>query len=137
MTTTDIVMPEFTSEVMHECPVPGCTRAFPSKNGLQGHMIAHRPPVMCPECGREYKTPGALGNHRKTEHGIEGTTPASVAGRAKTRAKRNGSAPVHVDDVFGSVLQVLWPSGTMPIAAVIPLLQWREATQDFLDQVQS
>jgi hypothetical protein len=134
MTDIQIVAPEAT----FPCPEPDCDRVFGSANALQGHKIAHMPPQSCPECGKTYKSVGALGNHRRTAHGVPGVSPSAIISRAKTRTRRNGNLPdIEVDHIFASVLQVLFPSGTMPITAVVPLLQWREATQEFLEKVQS
>lgn len=136
------------------CEVPGCGRSFPSRNGLQGHMIAHRPPVHCPECGAEYKTPGALGNHRKQMHGVLGpwaeNKPIAVEKEAKKRGRPVGSTnkpkPVSKaqaridwtpDEIFESVVRSLWPEGSVPVRCLTSLWEWREATREFLEKVQS
>lgn len=114
------------------CKEPGCTKSYPTRNGLQGHMIAHRKPVNCPECGKEYKTPGALGNHRKGEHGVP-TVASSLSRRPKSIVK----LAWHSDDIFESVVQSLWPEGSVPVRCILPLVEWREATREFLEKVQS
>lgn len=44
----------------------------------------------CPECGRTFKTPGALGLHRKAVHGVESGRDRGERNKGK-RGKRDGS----------------------------------------------
>ena len=138
MTDTDptqIVMPPYPPEeapqaeqipldFQSEFPCGQCDRVFDSAAALNGHLIAHRPPVSCPECGKEYRTPGALGNHRKQLHGHVGPWAAKEAEkRAEVEApvKPRGRPPKtrinmdwQADDIFQSVVESLWPGGAIP-----------------------
>lgn len=137
MTSIEQAIQQADAEAMpFACKEPGCTRRFPTQNGLQGHMIAHMPPIDCPECGKTYKTPGALGNHRKSEHGIEGNSATQRSVRRR-RANRIVTHDFQVDDIFQALVRSLWPDGRMPVSALFPLLEWREATREFLEKVQS
>ena len=96
--------------------------------------------LTCPECGREFKTPAALGAHRSRVHGVAGTsrsrpearTPrASTAGRARSaaaagtgtrsRSRTSTSArsegPRRVDR--DQLLRVLFPNGIPASAALL------------------
>jgi hypothetical protein len=127
----EVVPNDFKAEF--PCPEPGCDKVYPSRLGLQGHQISHKPPVNCPECGKEYKSPGALGNHRKNQHGVPAMYPAVAPKKAKVPINPSW----HYDDVFESVVASLWPSGLVPVRCVLPLVEWREATREFLEKVQS
>ena len=52
---------------------------------------------------------------------------------AKSRIATDWTA----DDIFQSVITELWPGGAIPTRCVLPLVQWREATREFLEKVQS
>jgi hypothetical protein len=150
-----------------EFPCPKCDKVFPSKIALQGHQNVHRTPPPCPECGKQYSTPGALGNHRKTEHGnigpwaeknaakrrrngeedpIEMLTAVEAKkkqAREKKAEQRSRSSKTRInpewqtDDIFQSVVESLWSGGSVPVRCILPLMQWREATREFLEKVQS
>lgn len=47
--------------------------------------------VKCPECGREFSRPAALGAHRKRAHGVAGATSAAKP-RAKRQTRRTAAA---------------------------------------------
>lgn len=122
----------------YRCTVAGCGKAYPTKNGLQGHSLAHKPAVPCPECRKMYRSAGALGNHRKHEHGVvTGPTPRQEKYlRAAERRDRYTDGWSH-DDVFTAVMHILWPDGQIPVRALLPLIQWREDTRTFLEQIHS
>jgi hypothetical protein len=40
-----------------------------------------------------------------------------------------------VDDIFDVVVSQIFPRGTVPIHALTPLLRWRHATDEMLDEV--
>lgn len=141
MTDTDVIPPIEMPEVVPDdfkaefaCTYPGCTKSYPTRNGVQGHMTAHKPPIHCPECGKEYKSPGALGNHRKQLHGSKAVTPTKPV---KPSPKAGITTAWHSDDIFNSVVQSLWPAGSVPTRCILPLMEWREATREFLEKVQS
>lgn len=133
----EVVPNDFQAEF--PCPVAGCDKSYDTRSGLLGHSIAHRPPVSCPECGKVYKSPGALGNHRKQMHGVpsmNGLVRDAVA-QPKKPAKVDINPSWHYDDVFESVVASLWPNGSVPVRCILPLVEWREATREFLEKVQS
>jgi hypothetical protein len=41
-----------------------------------------------------------------------------------------------VDDIFTSVVSLMWPKGEIPTNALMPLVHWRENTQRMLEEVQ-
>jgi hypothetical protein len=86
---------------------------------------AESPAVTCPECGRSFARPQALGAHRRQAHGVAGTSRGTQAGRAggagRRRAAKAGArpaarrraaarpAPQGVDR--DALLQTLFPGG--------------------------
>jgi hypothetical protein len=40
-----------------------------------------------------------------------------------------------VDDIFTSVVSLMWPKGEIPTNALMPLVHWRENTQRMLEEV--
>ena len=42
-----------------------------------------------------------------------------------------------VEDIFDTVVSMLWPTGNMPVKAMNPLITWREATAKMLIEVGS
>ena len=140
-----------------------CGRSFDNRNALNGHKKSHtQKKVPCPECGKMYIEGTGLAVHRKAKHGVNGVTRAEgkvPPGRKLERVacevcgmvmrKDNLSrhmARVHgqvtvtteawsVDDIFNSVVSMLWPTGHMPVMAMTPLISWREATAKMLIEV--
>ena len=146
MTETPTVGEEFTDALAFACPEPGCARVFDSAQAIQGHSMVHRTPSPCPECGKRYATPGALGNHRKNDHGIEGSSWASKSAKTKRattnpnplgRPKRRKTEEFRADDIVNAAIALLWPSGMLPVRAMTPLIQWRDATVEFLEKINS
>jgi hypothetical protein len=90
---------------MHFCPVESCerhTRPYASKTGLRDHVRdTHNTTLSvlegktgdarfpCPEPGcdavgdKAPKSPQGLGAHRRSVHGVVGSSPTAVANRAK------------------------------------------------------
>ena len=151
-----IAMPPFdadkeatTEEELLPVACKECGKRFPSANSLSGHMLSHRPEVPCPECGKVYKTPGALGNHRKMAHNVSSPwSKEQEARKARNERKRERRAAAremrlrvrgdfHADDIVSAALAILWPEGVLPVSVMIPLIEWREATQEFLEKIQS
>lgn len=115
------------------CPVAGCDRVFERKNQLSGHMISHRPDIYCPECSKPYKSPGALGNHRKHEHSV-----ASVNGHKEpSKAAKRVDALEEVDagDVLTSLVDALRPNGniTLSVEALRSVAEWYVATEELIE----
>ncbi|HEY1369211.1 MAG TPA: C2H2-type zinc finger protein [Gaiellaceae bacterium] len=94
----------------------------------------------CPECGRTFARPAALGAHRRRAHGVAGATSrtrkktGSRSGRTTatrrstaTRA-RSSAASRQVDR--DALLQALFPNGVPAREAVI------RAANDWLDQAE-
>jgi hypothetical protein len=109
-----------------------CGKAFEKPMQLQGHRTSHATPTPCDLCGKEYKTPGALGNHRKNTHGV-------ISAGSVERQKRKASQPDmdwRADDIFQTVVSLIWPGGTIPTGAILPLIQWRDDTQVMLEKIQ-
>jgi hypothetical protein len=129
-------------------PCPECDRVFPSANSLQGHVMHHgRPPaqkVPCPECGEMYFSGTGMSQHRKAKHGVRSPNAIAVEARAQLApvpAKRGRKNRVDLDwttdDIFSTVITALWPGGNIPVDAILPLIQWRETTREFLEKVRS
>lgn len=138
-----------TTPTMYPCP--DCDREFPSKQALNGHRMIHVKVDACPECGRDnFTTPNALGRHRNLEHGVvpaykqqQQQQKAATPARVGSNGGRIGRPPVNrpstgwnVDHFFQSVVRTLWPSGQVPIKALVPLMDWREATREMMEKVQ-
>ena len=145
------------------CPEDGCEKVFPSAQALQGHVMHHfkKPNVKipCPECGAMYFSGTGMSQHRKARHGVRNGQPAQpaeantgitqsldtvVVGRPETPAPKRGRPAKNridldwtTDDIFQTVITALWPGGNIPVDAVLPLIQWRETTREFLEKVRS
>ena len=61
----------------------------PSENTTAGRTSTG---FVCPECGREFKTPAALGAHRSRMHGVAGTSRAAASSASTRRRGRSTSA---------------------------------------------
>jgi hypothetical protein len=56
--------------------------------------------VVCPECGRKFKRPSALGAHRWQAHRVAGTSPQARSRRRtgkSTTGARNAGGPVGLE----------------------------------------
>ena len=67
----------------HVCPVAGCGKSVPTRNGLISHvrrvhemtlneslgLVADGAEYPCPDCERHFSTPQGLGRHRTAVHG--------------------------------------------------------------------
>ena len=115
---------------------PECDKEFDSKRSLDGHRVHHRQSkVPCPDCGQEYFSGPGLGVHRAAAHGLprRGRPPG-----AKNKEPRQPKAPdLTVDEIFNSVVGILWPKGNVPATVIVPLVRWRDATQKMLDEIKS
>jgi hypothetical protein len=122
---------------------PECSKVYPNAQALSGHVMSHIPAEACPECGRDdFKSANAQARHRSQMHGVvpayrknQSTTP-KVPGRIGRPPRAAVDRGMSVDAIFQSVVQTLYPGGQMPVWAVTPLVQWREATQEMLDHLQ-
>jgi hypothetical protein len=79
--------------------------------------------VVCPECGRKFKRPSALGAHRWQAHRVAGTSPqarsrrrtakttggGASAGSTGTAARSTGPGDFVVDR--DALLQIVFPNG--------------------------
>jgi hypothetical protein len=50
--------------------------------------------VVCPECGRKFKRPSALGAHRWQAHRVAGTSPQARSRRRTGKARTGGGTSV-------------------------------------------
>ena len=99
--------------------------------------------LTCPECGRTFARPAALGAHRKLKHGVAGasanakgnrasnsrrrTSASSTRRRAAAPAATNG-APQGVDR--DALLRTLFPNGIPPRQDVISQVNaWLEEAE--------
>lgn len=95
----------------------------------------------CPDCGLRFVPGPGMGVHRHAAHSHTG---------AKAKAKRrrgvssNDGSPgpgrppkidLTVDDIFDVVVSQMFPRGSIPVAALTPLLRWRHATDEMLIEV--
>lgn len=93
--------------------------------------------LSCPECGRTFDRPPALGAHRRRAHGVVGATNAQRA-RARAAAGRRTSTEGRVvsKDASGgridrdALLRTLFPQGIPAREDVI------RATSDWLDDAE-
>jgi hypothetical protein len=49
--------------------------------------------LTCPECGRTFARPAALGAHRKMKHGVAGSSANAAGNRSAASRKRSAAAP--------------------------------------------
>jgi DNA-directed RNA polymerase subunit RPC12/RpoP len=142
----DLITGAATEPALFPCSI--CSKVFDSAAALQGHSMIHKPVVPCPECGKEYKTPGALGNHRKMTHGVmgpwaqeqerKGALGNKPLGRPRGRPRKGKvSAEFRADDIVQAAITLMWPDGMMPVRAMGPLIEWRDATLQFLEKINS
>jgi hypothetical protein len=91
----------------------------------------------CPECGKRYM-PAGMGVHRAAKHGYHGgkrisrRPPSNEVVRGPGRPRK---IDLTVDDVFDAVVNQMFPRGSIPVAALTPLLRWRHATDEMLIEV--
>ena len=139
---------EVTETLAGTFPCPQCDRVFNSPQALQGHVMHHskkKPErVPCPECGNEFYAGTGMSQHRKARHGVGKakapkvtTKDIQAAVAAKKKRRNHIDLDWTTDDVFQTVITSLWPDGHVPVTAVLPLIQWRETTREFLEKVQS
>jgi hypothetical protein len=92
----------------------------------------------CPECGREFVNKNGLGVHRAAAHGYR-TKNSTKKSTPRKREPRMPSLPARVDldvdDIFGSVVSMLYPRGVIPVKAVLALVRWRADTERMLTEV--
>jgi hypothetical protein len=130
------------------CPQEGCGRSFPTAQSLQGHFNYHsrKTPrrIPCPHCGNKYYSGTGMSQHIKARHKIPAVsaelstpTPAPAPSKRGRPAKNRIDLDWTTDDIFSTVIEALWPGGSLPVHAVLPLIQWRETTREFLEKVQS
>ena len=114
-------------------PCPKCDQVWPSESALSGHMSVHtRKRVACPECGKKYVSGAGLGSHRAKVHGVPGARLDKPSNRMAPKIEVEEEITTTAEDVLRGLLAVLFPGGTIPASAVIPLLQWRDDTDKML-----
>ena len=142
-----------------------CGKVFDNAQGLSGHKSVHTRSEKqpCPECGAMYHPGPGMARHRQTTHGVPKGTRSShpdrrvacpecgkeIRSKDLQRHRRNvhnvrvrkpaqvQSQPEwNVDDIFSSVVSLMWPTGDIPVKAVMSLVRWREDTQRMLMEVQ-
>lgn len=103
----------------------------------------------CPECAsggqhRLFNGANGLGVHRRATHGVRGPTSKTPKRRGRPPGSRNQPKPPRpvqvtpdwdVDDIFTPVMRQMFPSGEIPIHAVLALVRWRADTQRMLNEV--
>ena len=135
-------------------PCPECDKVFPTSPALQGHYAQHfkkKPErVACPDCGGMYLSGTGMSQHRQAKHGPGRKKRKVVIETVEAPVKKRGRPPGSTakpkptvdldwttDDIFQTVITALWPGGNIPAEAVLPLIQWRETTREFLEKVRS
>jgi endogenous inhibitor of DNA gyrase (YacG/DUF329 family) len=121
-------------------PCPDCGLRYTAGTGLGVHRkrthgisarrASKRPLRDCPECGKTYPSKD-MARHLRT-HGI-----VRGRGRPPKYPKQQPLSEVDADDIFATVVSIIWPDGNVPVASVMALVQWREATQRMLTEVRN
>lgn len=122
------------AELPFVCDQPDCNRTFSRIQGLRRHQSSthnvrsssntHKW-VACPECPKKLRSDG-LRRHLRQVHGIY-----SEAKRGRpSKAKVEDWSP---DDIFASVLTVLYPDGAAPLTHLSALAAFRAACADLLE----
>ena len=114
----------------------------------------------CPECHRRFNTPQGLGAHRHRTHAVNGTSREANRRKHEKKKKKSrcpecgkmvlhvprhlravhGVAPdgddaVDTEEVFSTVVEMLFPEGQVPVKALSALMLWREQTAVMLQTV--
>lgn len=104
------------------------------------------PPMLpCPECGKQYKGVAGLGVHRSTMHNVKpkntkkkkSTTTTTVTTGSIPRLIKPARPDWSTREVFDSVVSLLWPGDTMPVAALPILLDWKDDTERMLHRLEA
>lgn len=88
--------------------------------------------LYCNLCQRGFKNKNGLGVHMSTMH--KGRKRKGRTLRALVATPADDA--IHTDDIFFATVQSLFPSGEIPLPALLPLMRWREATDQLLQEVQ-
>lgn len=96
--------------------------------------------VECDICGRRFKNNNGLGVHKATIHRKDGKkiTRKRSAKPPTLRAlvtQPPHDDPLHADDIFMATVHSLFPNGEIPLTALLPLMRWREATDELLREI--
>lgn len=93
----------------------------------------------CPYCGKRYVPGPGMGVHKHAAHPeMRGPRRKHVRAPSKKSAHGPGRPPkidLTVDDIFDVVVNQMFPRGSIPVAALTPLLRWRHATDEMLIEV--
>jgi hypothetical protein len=90
--------------------------------------------VYCNLCQRGFKNNNGLGVHMATMH--KGNRKKRKARTLRALVNTPADDAIHTDDIFFATVQSLFPSGEIPLPALLPLMRWREATDQLLQEVQ-
>ena len=96
--------------------------------------------LKCPECGQICMGPTGLGVHRSTKHGVKPRKPnykrkktaKPRVGQVLAKALAEEDQPWTTDEIFTSVVSMLYPTGTLPLQALTALIEWRSDTERML-----
>ena len=91
----------------------------------------------CPFCFKRYVPGPGMGVHIHAAHPTVVTDKRKRA-PSKKSAHGPGRPPkidLTVDDIFDVVVNQMFPRGSIPVAALTPLLRWRHATDEMLIEV--
>jgi len=94
----------------------------------------------CPWCSKRYVPGPGMGVHIHAAHPGVITDKRKRARRAPSKAGAPGPGrprkiDLTVDDIFDVVVNQMFPRGSIPVAALTPLLRWRHATDEMLIEV--
>src|SRR5689334_9590392 len=83
----------------------------------------------CPECGRLFMRPAALGAHRRRAHGVPGTSRRGPHRSVESRRRDRASGRALLVD-HDALLQTVFPSGVPARAEVVTAVHaWLEEAQ--------
>jgi hypothetical protein len=89
----------------------------------------------CPECGKRYVPGPGMGVHRHSAHGGTSKRKRRPSPPSNHGPGRPPKIDLTVDDIFDVVVSQMFPRGSIPVAALTPLLRWRHATDEMLIEV--
>src|SRR5262245_30590245 len=91
-----------------------------AEGGAMGETATEVQVLTCPECGKTFSRPASLGAHRRQQHGVGGSSRATVVdappkprGRPRTQAPADG-VPDH-----DRLLALVFPAGLPASSAVL------------------
>lgn len=126
---------------LDKIPCEVCGGMYVPGTGMSRHKTTHerdvktkRPKGACPQCARPIRKDN-LRRHLITVHGFTAAQASAALGR--TPMPTEPEKPEYTaDDIFDSVVAILYPDGTMPVKSLVALLRWRDATTVMLSEIQ-